>query len=68
VHEVREMVSSPNSKGEMMSACNHIDLKKQTGPMDGGIKSTRYVCQGCGESFQVKPASIGVSYGKPKEK
>lgn len=44
----------------MKENCLHVNLVKQTGPMDGGINSKRYVCKECGESFRAEPMEIVV--------
>lgn len=48
--------------------CAHITLVKQTGPMDGDLKSKRYVCQQCGDSFKAEVATIEVREGEPMTK
>jgi hypothetical protein len=48
-----------------LSDCIHVHLIKQVGPMDGGVKSTRYRCEKCSEFFYIKPATVEVRYGAP---
>jgi len=44
--------------------CNHINLVKQVGPIDGGVEnSTRYRCKECGAFFVVEPYEVTVTFG-----
>lgn len=46
-----------------MPDCPHIHLIKQTGPMDGGLESTRYRCEECSQFLIAKPAETSGEYG-----
>lgn len=50
-----------------MAECSHIHLIKQTGPMDGGLKSIRYRCEECSEFLYATPEETSVEYGPPSK-
>jgi|HubBroStandDraft_6_1064221.scaffolds.fasta_scaffold00134_54 hypothetical protein len=48
-----------------MTECPHIRLVKQEGPFE---KGTRWVCEGCSESFRITPWGEITSQKGTKEK